>query len=136
MPIIQNDWFKGRVKGDYGIGGSSLGGLISCYAAYTRPDVFKTAICMSSSFWWNNEDFNGKILSQEKVWEGLKLYVDSGDSGSSQDGKNQTVTVYNHLSKIGYRTNQTLFYYLDKGGQHNEYYWGRRFNVPMLKLYS
>lgn len=54
MPRIENEWFKGRMEGSYGIGGSSLGGLISCYALYTRPSVYKTGICMSSSFWWND----------------------------------------------------------------------------------
>ena len=55
IPLIEGQWLKGRVKkGGYGIGGSSLGGLISCYAAYKRPTVFTKAVCMSSSFWWNN----------------------------------------------------------------------------------
>ena len=39
------------------------------------------------------------------------------------------------MDKIGYKANETLFHYVDKGGQHNEYYWGRRFSVPMTKLY-
>jgi predicted alpha/beta superfamily hydrolase len=29
------------------------GGLVSCYAGWTRPDVWGYAGCMSSSFWWN-----------------------------------------------------------------------------------
>jgi hypothetical protein len=66
----------------------------------------------------------------------LRFYLDSGDSGPSQDGKDQTVKVYQHLSKIGYKANQTLFYYLDKGGQHSESYWGKRFNIPLQYLYS
>jgi len=45
--------------------------------------------------------------------------VDSGDSGPSQDSKNATISVYNHFNKIGYREKEGLFYYLDKGGQHN-----------------
>ena len=48
---------------------------------------------------------------------------------------NQTITVYNHFTKIGYKPKETLFYYLDKGGQHNEYYWGKRFSIPMNRLY-
>ena len=133
--MIEGDWFKGRITGTYGIGGSSLGGLISCYASYTRPLKFPTSICMSSSFWWNNEDFNNQILSTQKVHNGVKFYIDSGDSGPSQDGRNQTITVYQHLLKIGYKSNQTLFYYLDKGGQHSEAYWGKRFNIPLAQLY-
>jgi predicted alpha/beta superfamily hydrolase len=31
--------------------GSSLGGLITCYAAATRPSTWANAACMSSSFW-------------------------------------------------------------------------------------
>jgi predicted alpha/beta superfamily hydrolase len=84
---METDWLKGRIQGIYAIGGSSLGGLISCYATYTRPTVFQASICMSSSFWWNNEDFNNKILSGDKYISGLKIYLDSGDSGPSQDGK-------------------------------------------------
>jgi predicted alpha/beta superfamily hydrolase len=85
MPQVQK-WLNGRLlPGRYGIGGSSLGGLISCYAAYTRPEIYDRSICMSSSFWWNNEDFLNTIL-KSKTDE--KLYLDSGDSGTSQDSKN------------------------------------------------
>jgi enterochelin esterase-like enzyme len=33
------------------LAGSSLGGLITCYAAVTRPSKWSNAACMSSSFW-------------------------------------------------------------------------------------
>ena len=36
----------------------------------------------------------------------------------------------------GFTLNENLFYYVDKGGQHSEYYWGRRFSWPMLSLYG
>ena len=90
---------------------------------------------MSSSFWWNSEDFDRQILANDTFKQGVSFYLDSGDSGSSQDGKNQTIKVYNHFERIGYQSNKTLFYYLDKGGQHNEYYWGRRFHIPLTDLY-
>lgn len=80
----------------YTIGGSSLGGLISCYAMYTRPTFFKNAICMSSSFWWNNEDFNNKVITN-KYNTNTILYLDSGDSGTMQDAMNQTLRVKSHF---------------------------------------
>lgn len=64
------------------------------------------------------------------------IYLDSGDAGTSQDGKNQTVNVRTKLERMGYVANSSLFYYLDQGGQHSEYYWGRRFNMPMIYLYG
>ena len=45
-----------------GILGSSLGGLISCYAGYTRPHVYAKAGCMSSSFFWADNNFNDSIV--------------------------------------------------------------------------
>ncbi len=88
-PIVNQKWFPGRIQNQYGytIGGSSLGGLISCYAMYKRPEFFKNAICMSSGFWWNNEDFNNKIVTNQYNSNTI-VYIDSGDAGSSQDGKN------------------------------------------------
>ena len=90
---------------------------------------------MSLSFWWNSEDFSQKVLSTQKMYSQVQFYIDSGDSGQSQDGKNQTVTVYQRLSQIGYKVNESLFYYLDKGGQHSEAYWGKRFYIPVSDLY-
>jgi predicted alpha/beta superfamily hydrolase len=122
----------------YAIGGSSLGGLISCYAVYKRPTVFRVGICMSSSFWWNNEDFNNAVITNYYNTNTV-LYLDSGDSGPSEDSKNQTIRVRDHFLKIGYNKNENLtnlYYYLDKGGQHNEYYWGKRFSIPLQYLYG
>lgn len=94
MPVVKG-WIGKRIlEGRWGIGGSSLGGLISCYAAYTRPEVYDRAICMSSSFWWNNEDFLTTVL-KNKTDE--MLYLDSGDAGTSQDSKNQTIRVRQKL---------------------------------------
>lgn len=87
-PIIEKDWLINRTAGAYGIGGSSLGGLISCYGLYTRPRSYNKAICMSSSFWWNSQDFYNKVLSTQELIPGAQFYVDSGDSGPSQDGMN------------------------------------------------
>lgn len=70
-----------------GIMGSSLGGLISCYAAATRPTVYTKAGCLSSSFWWNNQDFHRVIVPKYMTKDTPKTYcqsyyVDSGDSGA------------------------------------------------------
>lgn len=35
-----------------GVIGYSLGGLMSCHAAWTRSNVFGLAACQSPSFWW------------------------------------------------------------------------------------
>ena len=118
-----------------GILGSSLGGLISCYAGWTRPSEYGRSGCMSSSFWWNNQDFTNVVMTQHQIPAQETFYLDSGDSGDSGDGMLQTITVRDHMQKDGFSINKNLFYYLDKGASHNEYYWGQRFWIPMTKLF-
>ncbi len=41
---------------------------------------------MSSSFWWNSEDFNNQILVKYPTpSNNVKIYIDSGDSGTDND---------------------------------------------------
>lgn len=114
--------------------GSSLGGLLSCYAGWTRPDVWSGFVgCMSSSFWWNDESFNNTILETRAPGvfpPVVAIYVDSGNAGPSNDDFNQTLTVRNRFLGMGWtygndtwapveQEARPLGYYLDDGGQHN-----------------
>lgn len=134
-------WIKKnlRISDDVrlGIMGSSLGGLISCYAGWTRPSVYSIAGCMSSSFWWNNQDFNTTILNKARPPQKPQtvFYLDSGDQGDSQDDKVETITVRKHFESLGWVLGSDLYYYLMRGGSHNERSWGERFHVPMTALY-
>lgn len=97
MPNI-NKLLDYRIPGKWNIGGSSLGGLISCYAIHTRPTVYEKAICMSSSFWWNNQDFPKTVLTK---WANETVYIDSGDSGPSQDSMQDTIKVRDRYLSLG-----------------------------------
>jgi predicted alpha/beta superfamily hydrolase len=39
--------------GEVTLHGFSLGGLMACYGAATRPQDFSRAVCASPSVWWN-----------------------------------------------------------------------------------
>lgn len=142
LPQVKQ-WYPSRMAYDrdnLGMLGSSLGGLLSCYACWTRSEHYSKCGCMSSSFWWNSQDFNSTILVQHAPPPGLRqgaltLYLDSGNQGPGQDDLTETLTVRAHLESLGMSYDQDLFYYLDKGGMHNEKYWGDRFHVPMSVLY-
>eukprot|EP01095_Lingulamoeba_sp_RSL-Kostka_P007819 TRINITY_DN2548_c0_g1_i1.p1 TRINITY_DN2548_c0_g1~~TRINITY_DN2548_c0_g1_i1.p1 ORF type:complete len:390 (-),score=110.83 TRINITY_DN2548_c0_g1_i1:37-1206(-) len=138
IPVIDSKYRVSTSRENLGILGSSLGGLISCYAGWTRSTVWSKIGCMSSSFWWNTRDFNDVILATyPKPNNLLEFYLDSGNCCPEPIGDDhyQTLQVRNTLEKDGYKMNDTLYYYLDNGGQHNEYYWGKRFYNPMLDFY-
>jgi len=135
VPYVKGQFRIQVPQSNLGILGSSLGGLISCYAGWTRAKTYSRAGCMSSSFWWNSEDFNNTILVKNPPPKQMTLYLDSGNAGPSNDDVTQTITVRNHISRLGFTMGTDLFYYLDNGGQHSEKYWGDRFHVPMTDLY-
>jgi predicted alpha/beta superfamily hydrolase len=124
-----------------GLAGSSLGGLITAYAGYTRPHVYATTISMSSSFWWNNQDFNNTVM---RKWPGPadpsstahRFYLDSGNAGPGKDDVVETKVVVSHLQAEGFVANVSVFHYVDDGGQHSELYWGDRFHIPLRWLYG
>jgi hypothetical protein len=83
------------------------------------------------------------------------FYLDSGDSGPDDDDEVragalpgqacwadwsrvqvQTQTVLAHMESAGLVLDDTVHYYLARGAQHSETYWGRRFWSPMLSLYT
>ncbi|KAJ3434284.1 putative conserved membrane protein [Anaeramoeba flamelloides] len=135
LPLVNSNYRLSAKK--YTTLGSSLGGILSCYAGWTRPSVYDKSVCMSSSFWWNSESFNTNILVNKPAPEPLgSFYLDSGDQGDGKDDEEETIRVREHMKKLGYTMDQNLFYYLDKGAYHNEYYWGKRFWIPMTYLFA
>lgn len=58
---------------------------------------------MSSSFWWNNEDFKNVVIKSKPYNSSTTLYLDSGDSGSGQDNKASTDNAKAALLALGYK---------------------------------
>eukprot|EP00008_Paramoeba_atlantica_P005333 CAMPEP_0201488250 /NCGR_PEP_ID=MMETSP0151_2-20130828/17850_1 /ASSEMBLY_ACC=CAM_ASM_000257 /TAXON_ID=200890 /ORGANISM="Paramoeba atlantica, Strain 621/1 / CCAP 1560/9" /LENGTH=392 /DNA_ID=CAMNT_0047873507 /DNA_START=6 /DNA_END=1184 /DNA_ORIENTATION=+ len=137
-PYVQANYrVQGMAQQNLGILGSSLGGLISCYAGWTRGEVYSKGGCMSSSFWWNDEDFNNVILNtyDPPNHDTYQVYLDSGNVGGGQDDLEETIRVRDHIVSLGYTGDVNEFYFLDDGGQHSEYFWGQRFYKPCRDLY-
>lgn len=121
----------------------SQGGLISCNAGVTRPNVYGKMGCMSSLFWWDAQHFQLQLLPSSATTannETSTIYIDAGTTGSL-GGEAQCAVyskqVYEYLQQEkGFVANQNVYLYIDVGGQHNEASWGSRFHVVMEALYS
>lgn len=116
--------------------GSSLGGLASCYAAWTRGSAWSPSICMSSSFWWNSEDFFSTVLegAPPGAPSAHPLYIDWGAAESS-DQTTSNERVLERLHALGW-DNATLRSYVQPGAIHNEAYWGSRVDRPLRWLFA
>jgi hypothetical protein len=70
-------------------------------AAWTRPSVFGKAGCMSSSFWWNERDFDQVILMDYPAPPaGEVFYLDSGDCCPTPSGDDRFVCACTSSKKL------------------------------------
>lgn len=118
-----------------GILGSSLGGLISCYAGWTRPSVYGKVGCMSSSFWWDENDYQKNVITASFPKEKPIFYMDSGTRGGEESCAVYTAQIYDYDVAGGYVAGKEIMKYVDQGAEHNEASWGARFYVPMQFLF-
>jgi predicted alpha/beta superfamily hydrolase len=122
-----------------GVMGSSMGGLFAFYAAWTRPDVFGKAICLSSSFWWANR-FMIRAVTEAPSPRPL-IYLDSGaalhaeePNASAHDGFHHTRAMHRALGRVGY-TSADLRRLTFPGQSHNAEAWATRVAIPLQLLF-
>jgi predicted alpha/beta superfamily hydrolase len=118
------------------IAGSSLGGLISLYGGFSRPDIFGKVAAISPSIWWDNRfilNFTSfKMSTTPDLFKNLKLWI---DMGTEEGGRIPELPVPIPIMEIRYLkeilknsgfTQKNLGYLEVEGGHHNESDWGRR----------
>ena len=107
--------------------GSSLGGLFSAYVGVHRSDVFGLVGAMSPSTWWDNTFILGDVATMAgKPVRPLRVYVDSGDAGNSNDGVANTTLLAGKYRSVGYTDGKDFKHVVQAGGQHNEISWAQR----------
>lgn len=114
------------------IGGSSLGALISVYAAVKYPETFGKVLAFSSAFWFNAKELNEFILSSKVNLKQQKYYFIQGKH-EDEDMEEQTKSVIENLRSKNVKS-QNIFLKIDEDGKHNEMYWRREFESAVLWL--
>lgn len=123
-----------RTKGDAGntgLGGSSLGGLVTLYLGLQRPDVFGKLAVLSPSVWWDHKII---LAFVREAWPKppLKIWLDMG----TREGK-RTLHDSDLLHKIlleqGWKDGVDLMYMRVEGGTHDEAAWAKRV-APFLEF--
>lgn len=127
-PRIDRD-FRTRSDRDHTLViGSSMGGLISLYAFFRRPDVFGKAGVMSPSLWFADRAVFPFV--EAAPYTPGKLYLDVG----TKEGKT-TVADARHLREIllrkEYRRHRDLVYVEQRGAGHSEVAWRQRLHYAI-----
>lgn len=117
---------------DTGVCGSSFGGIASLSLGLEFPEVFGRIGAMSTSFSYTtlDDDLAAGRLAGESV-----LYLDCGDSGTSQDGAGATIAARDAVLAAGRVLERNFFFQIGYGDQHNEAAWNRRFDEVLRGLF-
>lgn len=130
-PLIDSRFRTETGPENTGVGGSSLGGLVSLYLALKHPDVFGRAAVMSPSVWWAG----GAILQEVDAISGVtpRMWLDIGGR-EGLEALRDTRELRNRLRQRGW-TDETLAFYEDRRGDHSERAWARRSRQMLEFLY-
>lgn len=107
------------------VGGSSMGGLASLYAALKRPDVFGAAMVMSPAFWFANAQIFDYVTAAKMPPAPSRLYIDAGGKEDNGNLLRLARRMTKVLEKRGYAKDRLRFV-ADPHGIHNEGDWRRR----------
>ncbi|MEO8706086.1 MAG: alpha/beta hydrolase-fold protein [Kofleriaceae bacterium] len=117
--------------------GSSMGALFSMWAAWTHPDVFGGAICLSPSFWWG-ERFLLRLVAMSCPHPRPRLYLDCGTAASgfehdasTRDGVHNTRAMYRALREHCYGLDDDLTLLSWTGHHHDARSWAARVSTPL-----
>lgn len=116
--------------GSTAIMGSSLGGVVSFYAAWHWPEVFGMAGCLSSTFGYRDDLFE-RVLSERP--RSARFYL---DSGWPRDNAEVTRAMVQCLLARGYRMGDNLQYFLFPHAQHSERFWASRVHLPFQFFFA
>lgn len=125
-----------RVKTDRlntGIGGSSMGGLISLYAGLTRTQEFGKLMVFSPSLWISPmiHQYGLHFSPSEPTY----LYLYAGGNESKYHVPNVERFRKALLKERASHPNLHFNLALNEHGEHSEYYWGQEFPKAVEWLY-
>ena len=117
-----------------GLGGSSLGALVSLYLGLKHPDVFSKVAVMSPSVWWDRRAILRNVRDARPKPR-LKIWIDIGTREGRHHVDNAQLLKVG-LERQGWTEGDDLHYEEIPGGTHSEAAWAERFGRVLQFLYG
>jgi predicted alpha/beta superfamily hydrolase len=130
-PVIDRQFRTVPGREATGIAGSSMGGLLSLYGFFRRPEVFGFSAALSPSLWFADRAIF-PFVEAAPFLPG-RIYLDIGTEEGSASLMNARA-MRELLRAKGYREGVDLRWVEEFGAGHTEAAWGRRFMaaIPFL----
>ena len=130
-PFVESQYRTLSGPANTGLGGSSLGGLLSIYLGLRFPQVFGKLAVLSPSVWWNRGwilNFASRVAlpARPRIW----LDVGTKEGGRSAENVRRLCNV---LVEKGWHEGGDLRFEVISGAEHNEAAWAQRVG-PFLQF--
>ena len=133
MPWIATQYRVRAGRESTGLGGSSLGALVSLYLGLRYATCFGKLAVLSPSVWWNRKSILGYLNERApEIWDRPRLWLDVGDH-EGQRTLHDVEHLNRRLKANHWLPGETLHFEKVHGGTHDEASWSRRVR-PMLKF--
>jgi len=138
MPFVYERYRIARGPENTGLGGSSMGALISLYTVMERPEVFGRLLLESPSLFISNRRIL-KYSRRFRQWP-ARIFLAMGTRESGREDKDrQVVNDVRDLERILHRAgwgDDRLRVWIDEGAGHHEGEWAKRFPDALSFLFG
>ena len=138
MPFLYQRYRIARGPENTGLGGSSLGAIISLFTVIDRPGIFGRLLLESPSLFVSNR----QLLKSSRAFRQWpeKIFVAMGTNEAGSEARDRQVVedvraLERVLQRAGLREDRLLVR-IDEGATHNEREWAKRFPVALAFLFA
>ena len=140
-PFIDAEYRTRPEREHTGVGGSSMGGLISLSLCKWYPGVFGLCAAMSPALWWDGESFLRGIGSKPGWLNTCRVWLDMGGRegatrATQRAGVQRARRLAEALRGFGLERAGRLRYLEVPDASHNEHAWGTRFGEVLKFLFG
>jgi predicted alpha/beta superfamily hydrolase len=122
-----------------GLGGSSLGGLVTLQLGLDHPGTFGKLAVVSPSVWWDHLAIVRRVRAVRQKPAAMHIWMDMGTNEGEARSARQQLEMARLLRRAliakGWNENDDLRYFEAEGGEHNERAWAARFPAILTYLF-
>jgi enterochelin esterase family protein len=137
LPWAREKWRVGSPYGDNAVAGMSLGGLAAAHLGLTRPDLFRTVVSHSGSFWWPAPAHGepGRLIrdAARLADPAVRFFLDVGtlETMAGPGGAPDQITVCRAM-RDALRGRGCPVTYVEYAGGHDYVNWRRNFAEALI----
>jgi predicted alpha/beta superfamily hydrolase len=132
-PFIDTHYRTRACACDTGLGGSSLGGLVTAYLGLRHSGVFGKLAVVSPSVWWDGRRILGDVAALNAK-TGARIWLDMGTEEGVRAIDDARLLRDALLAK-GWDLDRDLHYHEARGARHTESAWAQRVEPILRYLY-